>query len=225
VYIEVTDPIAVSVENAVRSGDLDALSALLRERPELARAMFGGPAQARSALHIATDWPGHHPRVAQTIGALVAAGADVDARFVGAHAETPLHWAASCDDVAALDALLDAGADVTATGAVVDGGTPLSDAVAFAQWETARRLVERGAPTALWHRAALGLPLGDLAGATAEQLTGAFWHACRGGQRGAARELLDRGADREWVGWDGLTPLEAARGADAHAVVSWLEST
>jgi hypothetical protein len=59
--------------------------------------------------------------------------------------------------VAALDALLDAGADIEARGAVIGGGTPLSDAVAFAQWNAARRLVERGARTELWEAAALGL--------------------------------------------------------------------
>ena len=37
--------------------------------------------------------------------------------------ETPLHWAASCDDVAVLDALLDAGADIHAPGAVIGGGS------------------------------------------------------------------------------------------------------
>ena len=56
----------------------------------------------RTLLHVATDWPGHLPNVADTIGALVAAGADVDARFTGEHAETPLHWAASSDDVEAV---------------------------------------------------------------------------------------------------------------------------
>jgi ankyrin repeat protein len=76
---------------------------------------------------------------------LAAAGADVDARFSGAHGETPLHWAASSDDVDALDALLDAGADIDAPGAVIGSGTPLDDAVAFGQWTAARRLVERGA--------------------------------------------------------------------------------
>ena len=46
---------------------------------------------------------------------------DVDARFVGRHRETPLHWAASSDDVAVLDALLVAGADIDADGGVIAG--------------------------------------------------------------------------------------------------------
>ena len=86
-------------------------------------------------LHLATDWPGHLPRVGETIALLAAAGAPVDGRFAGPHEETPLHWAASCDDIAALDALLDAGADIEADGAVLTGGTPLSDAVVFGSVE------------------------------------------------------------------------------------------
>ena len=38
----------------------------------------------------------------------------------GAHAETPLRWAASSDDVEVLDALVEAGADVEAPGSVID---------------------------------------------------------------------------------------------------------
>ena len=44
-----------------------------------------------------------------------------------------------------LDALVDAGADVDARGSVIGGGGPLNDAIAFGQWQAARRLVERGA--------------------------------------------------------------------------------
>ena len=97
------------------------------------------------------------------MAALVAAGADVNARCMGDHQEKPLHWAASSDDVEALDALLDAGADIDAPGAVIGGGTPLDDAVAFGRWQAARRLVERGAQIKLWNAAALGLmgPLQD----------------------------------------------------------------
>jgi ankyrin repeat protein len=55
------------------------------------------------------------------VAALVAAGADVHARFTGPHTETPLHWAASSDDVGVLDALLDAGADIEAPWRVLPG--------------------------------------------------------------------------------------------------------
>jgi len=60
-------------------------------------------------------------------------------------------------DVAVLDALLDGGADIEAPGAVFTGGTPMSDAVVFAQWKAARRLLERGACTTFSQAAALGL--------------------------------------------------------------------
>ena len=58
--------------------------------------------------------------------------------------ETAPHWAASSDDVIVLDALLEHGADIEATGAVFTDGTAMSDAVVFAQWRAARRLLDRG---------------------------------------------------------------------------------
>ncbi|MGH2714752.1 MAG: ankyrin repeat domain-containing protein, partial [Thermoleophilaceae bacterium] len=51
-----------------------------------------------------------------------------------------------------------------------------------------------------------------------------FWGACHGGQREAAEYLLKRGADMNWVGWDDLTPLDAAERSEADAVVAWLEA-
>ena len=184
---------------------------------------------SRAALHIATDWPGHFPGVAATIAVLVDAGAEVDARFAGPHRETALHWAASSDDVAALDALLDAGADIEADGGVLTSGPPLDDAVVFGQWNAARRLVERGATTALFHAAALG----D-AGRVAELLrspppkdwiTSALWHACRAGHLDAAVLLLEAGGNPLWAGYDDQTPLQAARNSDndelAAVVAAW----
>lgn len=212
------EPLAI----AIRTGDVDALRRLLRDHPELATARIGG----RSPLHIATDWPGHFPNVAATISALVEAGADVNARFEGAHSETPLHWAASCDDVEALDALLDAGADIDADGAVIAGGTPLADARAFAQWRTAHRLVERGAATTLTDAATLGLldrVQTYFPGATSEEVNGAFWGACHGGQRQCAEYLLGHGADLNWIPpWEPRTPLDAAERSEAAELVRWL---
>jgi hypothetical protein len=202
---------------AVRAGDVAALRAVLSEAPGLAAARLGGDLEGRTLLHVVTDWPGHRPNAAGMVVALVEGGADVDAPYVGAHAETALHWAASCDDVAALDALLDAGANVDAPGgAVGDGsGTPLFDATVFGQWAAARRLVERGAATGGWEEAALGLtePLGARLRGPCEppEVTAWFWAACHGGQRATAQLLLVAGADRDWVSdWDGLTPLDAA---------------
>src|SRR6476620_9349548 len=162
-YMSTEDPLAVAAVEAIHTGNVDALRRLLAENPSLATARLGGKTScnpcemSRTLLHVATDWPGHYPNGPQTIAALVAAGADVNARFEGPHSETPLHWAASSDDVAVLDALLDRGADIEAHGAVIGGGTPLADATAFGQWKAARRLIERGAKTSLWEAAALGL--------------------------------------------------------------------
>jgi uncharacterized protein len=228
------EPLAVAAADAIRAGDVQTLRRLLGEHPDLAAARLAGDRDGRrddttrTLLHVATDWPGHYPNGAQVVAALVEAGADVHARFTGPHTETPLHWAASSDDVEVLDALLDAGADIEAPGAVIGGGTPLSDAVAFAQWNAARRLVERGARTSLWEAAALGLldrveeqfaaaPPPDPA-----QITQAFWCACHGGQLGTAQYLLDRGADLDWAGYDLLSPLDAAVRSGAAELVEWL---
>jgi uncharacterized protein len=223
-------PIAIAVTAAIHRGDAAALDQLLAATPGLATArIVAGNGAQRTLLHIATDWPGHFPDVARTIAALLAAGADVNAPFIGAHQETALHWAASSDDIAALDALLEAGAAIDAPGGVIAGGTPLDDAVAFGQWKAAARLVERGARTSLWNAAALGL-LDRVASLAAQptlppaELTNAFWCACHGGQRATAEYLLDRGADLDWVGHDRLTPLDAAERAGASDLAAWLRS-
>jgi hypothetical protein len=212
---------------AIRSGDIHGLKDLLRESPGLATARIDG---TRTLLHVATDWPGHFPNGVATVATLLEHGADVNAPSLGRHAETPLHWAASSDDVAVLDLLLDHGADIEAGGGVIGGGTALSDAVAFGQWKAARRLVERGARASLWEAAALGMMstveayFASEPQPAADQVTNAFWCACHGGQRGAAEYLLGRGADFDWVGHDRLTAIEAAHRSRAEDVVAWLRS-
>jgi hypothetical protein len=236
--LENAEPAASAIA-AIRSGDVEGLRELLAKTPGLATATIHRCEYTYPVIGAATDWPGNFPRVAETIALLVAAGADVNARAGGPHRETPLHGAASCDDVIALDALLDAGANIDADGAVIAGGTPLDDAVAFGQWKAARRLVDRGARTAVWHAAALGLmdriaahfaagrppaphPWG---GGEHDEVTVAFWCACAGGQREAAEYLLARGAIRDWrAPWDDSTPLDAARTSNATDVVEWLQS-
>ncbi|UWZ34041.1 ankyrin repeat domain-containing protein [Dactylosporangium roseum] len=210
---------------AIRAGDVATLRRLLAEDPGLATARLG----PRTLLHVTTDWPGHLPDGPATVAALVAAGADVNARFTGAHTETPLHWAASCDDVEVLDALLDAGADIDAPGAVIADGTALDDATAFGQWRAAHRLVERGARTTLWHAATLGLMdrLRECLAADVPraEVTRAFWGACHGGRQEAATLLLDHGADLNWLPpWEQVTPLDAAIRSGATDLAGWLRA-
>jgi len=223
-------PLAVSVATALRAGDLDEISRLLDEHPDLASAtIVFGDGTARSMLHMATDWPGHFPNNAESVRMLIDAGADVDTRFRGSHTETALHWAASSDDVDVVDALLDAGADIEADGAVIGGGTALTDATAFGQWRAARRLIERGARSTLFESAVMGLldrvtaDLGADPPPSPGEISWAFWGACHGGQPVVADYLLERGADINWVApWDGLAPLDAARRSEHSTIIEWL---
>ena len=102
------------------------------------------------------DWPGYFPYGAQIVPLLIAAGADPNFRDPEPGSETPLHWAASSDDVDVAAALIDGGADIE----VPDGsiGTPLDNAIGYGCWHVARLLVTRGARVdKLWHAGALGL--------------------------------------------------------------------
>lgn len=231
--IDEDDPRSVRVSEAIRAGATDRLAAVLKEHPALATGVIRDDKGAgRTLLHIATDWPGHFPNVAATIKMLADAGADPNAGLYDSPidaCETPLHWASSSDDVAAIDALLDNGAEIEAPGAVFTGGTPMSDAVVFAQWDAARRLLARGAKTTLTQAAALGLDdrvreLCTEDHPPADEMTAALWHACRGGQQSTAEYLLDRGADLNGVGFMDWTPLQAAEDSGNAVLVDALRS-
>jgi ankyrin repeat protein len=230
VTISTEDPVANAAVDAIHSGDVESLASLLQENPWLATARLGDETMSRTLLHVVTDWPGHYPNGAATVRLLVNAGADVNARFQGPHEETPLHWAASSDDVEVLDALLDVGADIEAPGAVLGGGPPLSDARGFGQWKAAHRLVERGAKTYITDEAALGLidRLEERFTAnppTPEEIDLGLWAACQGGSESCARVLLERGAQINWLPpWENLTPLDAAEREGADELVSFLRA-
>ena len=213
------------VLETIRRGDVLALEQYLCAHPDAVTTRFDGQ---RTLLHVATDWPGHFPNVQKTIQILAAHGAALNAAFNGNHSETPLHWAASSGDLAALDALLDLGADIESPGSVIGGGTPLFDAVVFGQWPAAHRLVTRGARSTLWQSAALGMMdrlqqffSGD-SKPSAGEVTNAFWNACHGGQLEAAQYLLAHGAALNWAGHGGLTPLDAAARNNNGKLVDWL---
>jgi hypothetical protein len=220
------DP-AERLVQAVHSGDLAALRDILAEHPELVDSPLGGRFATRRALQVVTDWPGYFPNGPEVVRILAAAGADPDGREPGD--ETPLHWAASSDDVEVAEALIDAGADVNAPDGSI--GTPIDNAVGYGCWHVARLLVARGARVdAPWVAAALGLSerLEELLGdePDPEDVSEAFWHACSGAQRRTAEYLLGRGADINFEpGYAHGTPLDAAGmdGTRRGNVVSWLQ--
>jgi uncharacterized protein len=217
------DPRVFEFTTALKRGDEARLRALLAADPGLATSLIN----SCTPLHLFADAPGHRPNPAQVVAVLAEAGADLDAHAAGTwHHETPLHWAASNDDVELIDALLDSGADIEHPGSSIGGGPPAESALGYTQWKALRRLYERGAAMNLSRAAALGLMplLTELATAPdREELTLAFWNACRAGQLEAARYLAGRGADISWrAPWSGQTPLDAARDQHQRAVVAWL---
>jgi ankyrin repeat protein len=229
------DPVAVELTRVIHGGDLDALRRMVDERPELATAqMIGrkGPDGGwRTPLHAAADWPGYFPAAPAAVALLLEAGADPNDDTGGDCPETPLHWAASSDDVDVAVVLIDGDADLETPGGSI--GTPLDNAIGYGCWHVARLLVERGAPVdALWHAAALGMlgRLEELLAATRppgeEDLNNAFWQACHGGQRRAAERLLAAGADinasPRYAG--NQTPLDQAVAPDTRRglLASWL---
>lgn len=219
--------------SAVHGGDLESLRRLVAERPELASARMIGRKGLeggwRTPLHAAADWPGYFPAAPAAVALLLEAGANPNDDTGGDRPETPLHWAASSDDVDVAIALIDGGADLDTSGGSI--GTQLDNAIGYACWHVARLLVARGAKVdKLWHAAALGMVdrveqiLAKRPGA-ADEVSQAFWHACAGGQRRAAECLLARGADLSWVPeYAEGTPLDAASslGTRRENVVSWL---
>jgi ankyrin repeat protein len=227
------DPVAVEMTSVIQGGDLDRLRRLVHERPQLASVRMIGRKGLeggwRTPLHVAADWPGYFPDAPAAVTVLLEAGADPNDDTGGARPETPLHWAASSDDLEVAMALIDGGAHLERAGGSI--GTPLDNAVGYACWNVARLLIARGAKVEkLWHAAALGMlarteQLLAERQHTEDEVSQAFWHACAGGQRRAAEYLLARGADLNWVpGYAEGTPLAAASslGTRQENVVTWL---
>lgn len=185
-------------------------------------------------MHLVTDWPGYFPGGPQIAALLIDAGADPNALTIsqgpepGPGSETPLHYAASSDDVDVAEALIEGGADIEVPGGSI--GTPLDNAIGYGCWHVARLLAARGAKVdKAWHAAALGMlgRLQEILGSDppAQVVSQAFWHACAASQRRVAEYLLSRGADLSWEPeYAHGTPLDAAGGQSTRQqnVITWL---
>jgi ankyrin repeat protein len=226
------DPLAQEIVSAIRGGDVATVQRLVGAQPDLASARITGrKGGSRTLLHVAADWPGQFPNAPEIVRLLVAAGADLNADNEGDAPETPLHWAASSDDVDVAAVLIELGANLEVPGGSI--GTPLDNAVGYGCWHVARLLVQSGARVdKAWHAASLGMldrlrqlvetdppPSPDL-------INQAFWHACSGGQQRAAAYLLEHGADLNFVPEyaEGTTLLQATTAPETRrdTLATWL---
>jgi uncharacterized protein len=135
---------------AIKSGDLDALNALLAADPGLANAREDGISAVLVSLYHRQDGARETLLAAGAeVGPLEAAalgrldGLDPDAR--GADGFTALHLAAFFGGAAAVSALLAAGADANADAENALSVRPLHSAVASRDLESVRALLEAGA--------------------------------------------------------------------------------
>jgi uncharacterized protein len=224
-------PTAIELRIAVLGGDLDLVRRLLSGNPDLARARFVARGGSGTALHFVTDWPGYFPNGPAIANLLIDAGGDPNAASSGpGRPETPLHYAASSDDVDVAVALIDRGADLESPDGSI--GTPLDNAIGYGCWHVARLLATRGARIEkVWHAAALGqldtLETLLVPGIDREEISKGFWHACGAGQRRAAERLLNAGANPDWVpDYAEGTALDAATGLGTQQenVIEWLRS-
>ncbi len=233
----------VEARAAVADGDVTALAAVINRSRAVVNAC--SPDNERTLLHTIADYPGHRKNGLEMAQLLIDHGADVNARFqhpnVATSRETPLHWAASNDDVDLAALLLDAGADIDMDGGVIENGTPLWDATIFGGVHVCNLLIERGAHSNIMSAAAAGrLDLVAQYFDEAGQLTpaacvvsggstrtpeivlnAAFGFACSAGHATMARRLLDAGADPTWESPVG-TALARAKERSRGVIVDFL---
>lgn len=237
----VGDPVVSSFENAVEaivSGDLDSLQALLRDRPELIRARSARAHHATLLHYLAANGvegvrqrtPPNAVEIART---LLDAGAEVDAladmyderctTMSMLVSSSPPAEAGFQGDLAEL--LLDYGAALEGRGS--KWHSALMTAMVFGFLDTARRLAARGAPvTMLAAAAGLGrveLVREMLPASSESERHEALALSAQLGQADVVRLLLDAGEDPNRHNpprcHAHATPLHQAVAADHREVV------
>src|SRR6267154_696370 len=225
--------------DAIVTGDLAALTSLLRENPELARTRstraHGAPLIHYVAANGIENFRQKTPKnIVEITRALIRAGAEVDSttqEYGGGStalglAATSYHPAAAGVQMELLDALLKAGANVNGAPG---GWNPVVAALHNGRGDAAAFLAERGAHLDLEAAAGTGrldiLPLyiheeGSLkGGATKKQLEYGFIWACEYGRISAVKFLLERGVSTDSSPTCGETGLHwAAFGGHAELV-------
>jgi ankyrin repeat protein len=181
--------------DAVKSGDLDAVTAALQQNPELTR--FAGD-YAKTGLH----WAAEFDRV-EVARALLDAGADIEA--VTSWAATPLEWAATMGSRRVGDLLLSRGA--RGLSLVVAAGLGMLDEV--------RARVEAGLDLGSderhgAYRAADDEWPPDTAHRLGDGVSHALYAAARNGHTPVVEYLLQRGANVDAKGFFGGTALHWA---------------
>jgi uncharacterized protein len=127
-----SDPLSGTLTQVIRVGDLPSLERILATNPEVAAARIKDDRGSKTVLHVVTDWPGFFPNGPAIVKVLISAGAQTDAATEGGRfSETPLHWAASSDDVEVTEALIDGGANLEVRGGSIAGGTALENAIGY----------------------------------------------------------------------------------------------
>lgn len=139
-------PTSAAFAAACRSGDLDALRALLRQDASLVHARLDHGA---TGLHLAVMHP-------EAVRVLLQHGADPNVREQGDNA-LPLHFAAGSGHIDSVRALLDAGSDVQGEGDAHKMDTiGWATVFAAARRDVADLLVQRGARHHVFSAIALG---------------------------------------------------------------------
>ena len=232
---------------AIEQSDMERLEALIESHPDLPH--LRSEDNDRTLLHTIADYPGHKPKGVEMARLVIEEGADVNVRFQHgqneAVKETPLHWAASNDDVDLAELLLDEGADIDIDCGVIANGTPIWNAVIFRCVNAARLLIDRGAASNLMTAAGAGrrdmvdrffdedgnvtesagaLPCWDEPRPPQTALDSAFGLACRNGHTTIARVLYERGADPDWVNPAGETAFLQAKRGNHKIVMDWMKA-